>query len=109
PDAQLQLPAPVATLPSARISALQGTGIEDLLNCIAENLLLQFVALDVLIPYDRGELVALFHQYGTIECENYEEQGTHLRGRIPSNKSGSFAEFQVVRRHAAPSGFRSSR
>src|SRR5712692_4006882 len=90
-DAPLQLPSTAAALPAIRVSALQGTGIDDLLSCISENLVLQFVALDVLIPYDRGELVALFHRYGMIEHESYEETGTHLRGHIPTNHSGPFA------------------
>ena len=82
----------VATiLPSVRVSALTGTGIDDLLRCISSALQAQFVALDVLVPYDRGELVALFHQYGTIEHESYEESGTHLRGHIPTNHCGQFA------------------
>lgn len=85
-----------ATLPAVRVSALRGTGIEDLMHCISENLVSQFVALDVLIPYDRGDLVAQFHQYGTIECEDYEECGTHLRGHMPSNHSGPFMQFQVA-------------
>jgi GTPase len=72
---------------------LQGDGIDDLLCCISENLLLQFVALDVLIPYNRGELVALFHQYGKIEHESYEEAGTHLHGHMPVNHSGPFTAF----------------
>jgi GTPase len=37
-------------LPMVRVSALQGEGIDDLLRCISEKLLLQFIALDVLIP-----------------------------------------------------------
>lgn len=81
-------------LPMVRVSALQGEGIDDLLRCISEKLLLQFIALDVLIPYDRGELVALFHQYGMIEHESYEVNGTHLRGHIPSNHCGPFAFFR---------------
>src|SRR5258708_17155874 len=92
-DAPLQLPSTAAALPAIRVSALQGTGIDDLLSCISENLVLQFVSLDVLIPYDRGELVALFHRYGMIEHESYEETGTHLRGHIPTNHSGPFASL----------------
>jgi len=95
-DAPLQLPSTAAALPAIRVSALQGTGIDDLLSCISENLVLQFVALDVLIPYDRGELVALFHRYGMIEHESYEETGTHLRGHIPTNHSGPFAALLKV-------------
>jgi len=95
-DAPLQLPSTAAALPAIRVSALQGSGIDDLLSCISENLVLQFVALDVLIPYDRGELVALFHKYGMIEHESYEETATHLRGHIPTNHSGPFAALLKV-------------
>lgn len=82
-------------LPSVRVSALTGSGLEDLLRCISENLLNQFVALDVLIPYDRGELVARFHQFGTIEEENYEAEGTRLRGYMPENHSGPLLQFRL--------------
>lgn len=92
----IELPDVVATLPKVHISALKGEGVEELLSCIGENLLSQFVALDVLIPYYHGELVALFHQYGTIEYEGYEESGTHLRGYMPCNHSGPFSPFQKV-------------
>jgi GTPase len=92
-DIPLQLPEAVAALPMVRVSALKGDGIDELLHRISENLLLQFVALDVLIPYNRGELVALFHQYGTIEHESYEENGTRLRGYMPGNHSGPFSTF----------------
>src|SRR6266567_1182044 len=95
-DVTLQLEGMAATLPLARVSALQGDGIDDLLHCISENLLMQFTALDVLIPYDRGELVALFHKYGTIENESYEESGTRLRGYMPGNHSGLFTSLQNV-------------
>jgi len=93
-DVTLSLDGIAATLPQVRVSALQGDGIDDLLHCISENLLLQFVALNVLIPYDRGELVALFHKYGVIEHESYEEYGTHLCCHMPGNYSGPFTAFQ---------------
>jgi GTPase len=93
-EAAADLNGLAATLPSARVSALTGTGIDNLLRCISSALQAQFVALDVLIPYDRGDLVALLHQYGTIEYENYEECGTHLRGHIPTNHYGQFAAFR---------------
>lgn len=94
-DTSLQLEGIAATLPSVRASALHGTGIDDLLRCISENLTLQFVALNVLIPYNRGELVAQFHQFGTIECESYEETGTRIRGHMPANHSGPFERFRM--------------
>jgi GTP-binding protein HflX len=92
----LQLNGVASTLPSVQISALTGAGIDDLLRCISQTLLSQFVALDVLIPYDRGELVGQFHQFGTIEHESYEDTGTHLIGHMPSNHSGQFLAFQIA-------------
>lgn len=93
-DMPLHLGGLAATLPNVQISAVQGIGIDKLLHCVSETLTSQFVALDVLIPYDRGELVAQFHQFGTIESEEYEEGGTHLRGHVPGNHSGPFMTFQ---------------
>ncbi len=94
-DLQLALPVASATLPTVRVSALTGSGIDELLRCVSDQLIQRFAALDVLIPYDRGDLVALLHQFGTIEYEGYEEGGTHLRGYVPANHSGPFAPFAV--------------
>jgi len=90
----VQLNGVAATLPSVQVSALTGVGVDELLRCISQTLVSQFVALDVLIPYERGELVALFHQFGTIEHESYQETGTHLRGHMPTNHSGPLTAFQ---------------
>jgi len=94
-DLRPELAGASAALPSVRVSALLGSGIDELLRCISEQLVQRFAALDVLIPYDRGDLVALLHQFGTITYEGYEEGGTHLRGSIPANHSGPFAPFAV--------------
>ena len=98
PDTALTLTGMAEKLPTVKVSALQGDGIDELLRCISENLVAQFVSLDVLIPYNHGELVAQFHQYGTIECEEYEEMGTHIRGHMPANHSGPFTAFQCIQR-----------
>src|SRR5436309_3447590 len=54
-DTVVQLQGLAEKLPTVGVSALQGTSIDDLLRCISETLTRQFVALDVLIPYHRGE------------------------------------------------------
>ena len=83
-----------AALPSVQVSALKGSGIDALLRCMSENFLRQFLALDVHIPYDRGDLVALFHKYGVIQYESFEESSVHLCGSLPQNQSGPFLAFQ---------------
>ena len=93
-DTPLQLEGIAGTLPQVSVSALNGIGIEGLLRGISETLMAQFDALDVIIPYDRGDLVAQFHQFGKIDLEEYRETGTHLRGYMPANHSGLFKALQ---------------
>ncbi|GAC1652991.1 MAG: GTPase HflX [Ktedonobacteraceae bacterium] len=93
-DIPLQLQGMAAGLPTVVVSAKDGTGIDALLKCISETLMQQFTPLDVVIPYKRGDLVAQFHQFGTIEYEAFEEEGTHIRGHMPQNHSGPFMAYQ---------------
>ena len=95
-DLALQLSGIAATLPKVQVSGLTGMGVDELLHQISKTLIAQFDALDVLIPYDRGDLVAQFHQFGTIELEEFGERGTHLRGYMPTNHSGPFKSFRVT-------------
>ncbi|MGH2496887.1 MAG: GTPase HflX [Ktedonobacteraceae bacterium] len=90
----VKLEGKASTLPVVCVSALDGSGVDDLLRCISNNLRSQFVTLNVVIPYDRGDLVAQFHQYGIIEDESYEDLGTRLRGSMPQNHSGPFMTYQ---------------
>ncbi len=93
-DAPIALEGEAAAYPAVRVSALHGSGINELLRCISDTLQQQFLSLDVLIPYQRGDLVALFHKYGVIERESYEEGGTRLCGSLPQNQGGPFLAFQ---------------
>lgn len=93
-DAPIPLEGKTAAYPAVRVSALKGSGIDELLRCISDTLQQQFLSLDVLIPYERGDLVALFHKYGVIERESYEEGGTRLCGSIPQNQSGPLLAYR---------------
>ena len=102
-DLPVKLEGKASELPIVCVSALDGTGIDDLLRCISDNLRAQFVPLNVVIPYDRGDLVAQFHQYGIIENETYEDTGTHLRGSMPQNHSGPFITYNQQSKKKSPS------
>ena len=64
---------------SVFVSARTGEGVEELLEEIGRRLPLPDVELDVLIPYDRGDLVALAHDRGRVMETSYEEGGTRMR------------------------------
>jgi GTP-binding protein HflX len=64
---------------SVFVSARTGEGVEELLEEIGRRLPLPDVELDVLIPYDRGDLVTLAHDRGRVLETHYEEGGTRMR------------------------------
>ena len=68
---------------SVAISALTGQGIDDLLARVEQVLLSSMVSIDVVIPYSRGGLVALVHEKGIVEHEDYLTEGTHIKGWVP--------------------------
>ena len=76
------------------ISARTGQGIDALLEAIEEELFETYVELDVLIPYQEGQLLSRFHEYGQVnQVENLEE-GTHINGLIPRRLFHQFSQYE---------------
>ena len=75
------------------VSAATGDGIPNLLEALEERLTPATVHLDVLIPYDRGDLVAEAHRLGEVLAETHEEHGTRLEALIPVAEAGPFEAF----------------
>ena len=65
------------------VSALKKVGFDFLLTQIAEVLAANMEAVQVIIPYDKSELVELFHRRGRVELEEHRPDGTFIAGRIP--------------------------
>jgi len=78
------------------ISALTGEGIEALRDAIEEALTRTWASIDVVIPYQQGALVSLFHQVGIIAQEEHTAAGVHLVGRIPARLAYRFQESQIL-------------
>jgi GTP-binding protein HflX len=84
----------LADYPNAvAISALTGQGLDDLRQKVDQVLRQQMAPIDVVIPYNHGELVALVHEHGHVEQEEHGADGTHLVGRLPVALAGRYAEF----------------
>lgn len=96
PEEQQRLADALDAYPNAvAISAQTGEGLDELRTLIDDVLYAQMAPLNVLIPYQHGELVAFFHQYGFVESEEHTEDGTHLTGRMPVELAGRFADYWV--------------
>jgi len=75
------------------VSALQQLGLDALREKIAEVLASSMEFARVLIPFDKSELVELFHRRGHVEQEEHKPEGTLLVGRIPHSLRGYFAMY----------------
>lgn len=78
---------------SLPISAKTGQGIPELLERVEYVLEEAMVPLSVAIPYQRGDLVDLFHKRGLVQQESHDGQGTHIQGKIPAAFVARFREF----------------
>jgi GTP-binding protein HflX len=78
---------------SVAVSALTGEGIDDLGTAIAEDLEKSTVTMRLLVPYDRGEVVAALHDAGNVLEEVHREDGTALTVRLPGAVADGFGEF----------------
>ena len=86
----------LAAYPNAvAISAQTGEGLDTLRTLMDDLLHAQMAPVDVLIPYNHGELVSFFHQYGFVETEEHLAEGTHLTGRMAIELAGRFANYWV--------------
>lgn len=76
------------------VSATTGTGIESLLEAIESRLAPLWVDLDIVIPFDRGDLVSLLHRNGEVISEEHGPDGTRLKARVPARHAGAFEALQ---------------
>lgn len=86
----------VSHIPKAvMISALNGTGLKDLLRLIQEELFETYVPIDVKLPYQQGALISLFHEAGQVERIEHERGGVRMQGRVPGRLLAQFSNWQV--------------
>ena len=79
----LQLAALRRREPDALIvSAHSGEGIEELLERLDARLPRPEVEVDVVVPYDRGDLIAAAHAEGEVLSQEHLPEGTRLRARV---------------------------
>ena len=77
------------------VSAFTGEGIDELLRSIVASLDAGTVALDLLVPYDRGDLVAALYNAGDVIGEKHENGGTRLTVRLPRDAAERYAAFAI--------------
>ena len=93
--------APPDTERAAFVSAVSGAGLDTLRQRMADALRGRMVAVDAVVPYARGELVARARSSGDVE-EHYEERGVRVSGHLPASIAAELtAAGQGSRRRGA--------
>ena len=77
------------------ISAKKNLNLDKLLALIAENLKLQSIEADFLIPYSDTAVVSKLHAAGTVLEQEYLAEGTRLKVRIDASQAGDFEKYLV--------------
>ena len=75
-------------------SARTGTGIEQLRELVAARLPHPDIDVDVLVPYDRGDLVARIHRRGQVLETRHTDEGTELHVRVDEQTAADLASFR---------------
>ena len=81
---------------SVAISALKGDGVDVLLRTVSDRLRAMETVVELLVPYDRGDILAALHRDGEVLVESHEETATRVRARLDRAATGKFAPFTVV-------------
>lgn len=77
------------------VSANTGKGIDELIECIAQMAAAQDEQVDVLIPYQRGDLVSKAHERCLIVSEEHTETGTRISMMVPKAFASDFEAFRA--------------
>ncbi|MEU4196049.1 GTPase HflX [Kribbella sp. NPDC026611] len=78
------------------VSARTGEGIDKLRELLEGSLPQPHISLDVLLPYDRGDLVSRIHSEGSVEQLEHTADGTRVSARVHPALAGDLTPYQVA-------------
>jgi len=77
------------------VSALTREGLDALEARCLELIAEAHAATEMLVPHDRGDVIARLHATGHVQSEESEDNGVRLIGRYPPTQAAFFAPFVV--------------
>jgi GTP-binding protein HflX len=78
------------------VSARTGEGLDELRQRVADLLPRPEVAVSLLVPYDRGDVVARLHEHGEVTAVQHVENGTRIDAKVSQSLAGELAGFAVT-------------
>ena len=80
---------------SVAVSALQNKGLEDFLHRLADRMRAISRITELIVPFDRGDIVASVHREGEVVSIEEDEAGLRIRARLSEASAGRLREFVV--------------
>jgi GTP-binding protein HflX len=81
---------------SVLISAATGEGVDDLLRTIADRVRSLTAVVELVVPYERGDVMASIHREGEVVSTTHEDAGIRVRARLADASRGRLTEFIVT-------------
>lgn len=75
------------------LSAKEGTGLDELVELIKDHIFDQYITCKVLIPFDRGDVVAYLNDKANVKETTYDEEGTFMTVEMLKNDRERLEEF----------------
>ncbi len=75
------------------VSAGAGRNLDALLNRVGEVIAQSMIEVSVKLPFERTDLVELFHRRGRVASESHDETGTLLAGALPRPLMSTFGPY----------------
>ena len=80
---------------SVAISAVTGEGIDVFLSTLGDRLRAISVPIELMIPFERGDVLASVHREGEVVSTANEPDGIRVRARLSAASAGRLSEFVV--------------
>jgi GTP-binding protein HflX len=80
---------------SVAVSAFTGDGIDLFLRTLSDRLRSITTVVELLVPYERGDVVASIHREGEVVSTFHTDDGVRVRARLSEASAGRLAEFLI--------------
>ena len=88
---------------SVVVSAVTGEGIDHMLATLGDRLRSLDTVVELLVPWDRGDVIASIHREGQVVSTVEDERGMTIRARLSEASAGRLDEWLVSRSSEAAS------
>ena len=75
------------------VSAATGEGIDKLVATVGERLRALAEVIELLVPYERGDVLAALHREGSVLVEVHGDDGMRIRARLAAAEASRYREF----------------